>query len=157
MPATFAAFIDPLLRMKLGLAGLTLADAETMRLETAQRSERTTTNEGRHLAETNKTVELSEAPTLLALPPQQQRAVASSLGLQGVVATTLLVEAASSGGLRFELTLELRALANGGQQLRVRCVEAYESPEETATILANCVGDGVLAARAPDALIGRQL
>lgn len=157
MPATFAAFIDPLLRMKLELAGLTLADAETMRLETAQRSERTTTNDRGPVAERTKTVELSEVPTLLALPPREQRAVASSLGLQGVVSTALHIKMGSSGALSFELALELRSLADDQVVLRVRCAERYESPRETATILANCVGDGVLAARAPDALVGRQL
>ena len=155
MPATFAAFIDPLLRMKLELAGLTLADAETLRLETAERREETTTNERGRAVTTKETVQLSEAPTLLDLSPQQQRAAAGSLGLQGIASTTLRIAPGSSGRLSFQLTLELRAL-DDRSLLRARCAEAYESPDATATILANCVGDGVLAARAPDALIGRQ-
>ena len=155
MPRTFAALIDPLLRTKLELAGFTLADAETLRLETAERTERTTRDDRGRASEARASIQLSEVPNVAALPPEGQRAAARSLGLQGIVTTTLRVEPGRAGRTRFTLALELQALPGNLPVLTVNCSEFFEFPDETATVLANCVGNGVLAARAPDALIGK--
>ena len=156
LPASFAELIDPLLRMKLELSGLTLADAETLSIETAERTERSTTRRRGSTATTTSTTEKSTVPTLAGLPRKEQRAIAASLRLQGMAVSTLRIQRAPSGQLSFALTLELTTLPEGRLVLRARCFEPYEFPEETATVLANCIGNGVLAVRAPDALVGRQ-
>jgi hypothetical protein len=155
LPPSFAELIDPLLRMKLELAGYTLADAETLQLTTSERTESTTTvRRGSAVTETTK-VSRGTTRTLADVPATEQNAIAHAVGLQGVLAPTLSIRTTSSGRLSFALTLELRRLTDGALALRVRCAELFEFPEETSSVLANCVGDGVLAQRAPDALWGR--
>lgn len=156
--ASFPAVIDPLVRLKLELAGFSLADAATLRLETAEREDRTTTAgsyEGEPSTSTSTTI--GEAPTILSLPPDELRAAASSIGLQAILSSTLRIHSAEHGRKRFEVTLELRALPEDTLLWTVRCAELVEQPEGTAQLLANCVGDGVLAAHAPDALIRKAL
>jgi hypothetical protein len=134
-PKTFAKMIDPLLRLKLELAGFTLADADVMFLETSA-------------------APADEPATLATLPPGEQRDVARALGLEGIASAELVVRAADAP-VALRLVLRLQAFAGGWPGMDVRCEERYESVRETSTILANCVGDGVLAAVAPDALLGR--
>lgn len=156
--ASFPAVIDPLVRLKLELAGFTLADAATLRLETAERVDRSTTAgsyEGMPTTTTSTTV--GDVPTLLSLAPDELRAAASSIGLQAILSSTLRIHTLSYGRKQFEVTLELRALPEDTVLWTVRCAEMLEQAEGTAQLLANCVGDGVLAAHAPDALIRKPL
>jgi len=139
VPKTFAELIDPLLRIKLELAGFTLADAEVMRLDSPAAASGP-----------------AEAPrTLAVLPSDERREVAAALGLEGIVSSELLVRPADAGRMALQLAVELRAFAGDWPVMTVRCEEVFESPQETGTVLANCVGNGVLAAVAPDALLGR--
>lgn len=154
LPPTFAELIDPLLRMKLELAGYTLADAESMQLRTSERTVRSSTISRGAAAVHHEETTLSAEPTVASLPEQEQHRVASSIGLSGVASSTLIVSRTGSGRMQFGLNWELRSLPDGALALQVRCTELYEFPEETASVLANCVGDGVLALRAPEAILG---
>ncbi len=151
---SFPAVIDPLVRLKLELAGFSLADAATLRLETAERDDHaTTTGSYEGVPSTSTSTTIGDAPTILSLPPDELRAAASSIGLQAILSSTLRIHSAEYGQKRFEVTLELSALPEGTLLWTVRCTELVEQAEGTAQLLANCVGDGVLAAHAPDALI----
>lgn len=156
--ASFPAVIDPLVRLKLELAGFSLADAATLRLETAEREDRSTTAgsyEG--VPTTSTSTAIGDAPTILSLPPGELRAAASSIGLHAILSSTLRIHPAEYGHKRFEVTLELRAIPEDTVLWTVTCAELVEQAEGTAQLLANCVGDGVLAAHAPDALIRKAL
>ncbi len=156
--ASFPVVIDPLVRLKLELAGFSLADAAMLRLETAQREDRSvTTGSYEGVPSTSTSTTIADVPTLLSLSPDELRAAASSIGLQAILSSTLSIHPAEYGKKRFEVTLELRALPEDTLLWTVRCAELVEHAEETAQLLANCVGDGVLAAHAPGALIRKAL
>jgi len=155
--ATFAQVIDPLVRLKLELAGLTLADASTLRLQTAERVDRSDSRASDGHASASSSTSIGDAPTVLSLPPDELVAAAHSIGLQAILSSTLRVLPAKHGRKVFEVTLELHAIPENALLWTVRCAEPLEQVESTAQLLANCVGDGVLASLAPDALIRKPL
>jgi hypothetical protein len=153
--ASFPEVIDPLVRLKLELAGFTLADAGTLQLETAERIDRFETRAAGDWTSASAGTTVGEAPTLLSLPHDELVAAAHSIGLQAVLSSTLRITSARYGQKIFEVMLELRSIPEHAMLWTVRCAEPLEGVEHTARLLANCVGDGVLAAKAPDALIRR--
>jgi hypothetical protein len=155
--ATFAEVIDPLVRLKLELAGLTLADAGSLRLETADRVDRSESRTTDGLDGASSSTSIGDVPTLLSLPPDELVSAAHSIGLQAMLSSTLRVVSAKHGRKVFEVRLELRAIPENATLWTVRCSEPLEQVEATARLLADCVGNGVLASLAPDALIQRAL
>jgi hypothetical protein len=153
---SFAEAIDPVMRLKLELAGYTLADARTLRLTTVERTERTNESSipGRPQPDSTSTT-LEAGLTVASLSPADRDAAARALGLGGVLGSTLTITRVSAGEIRFDLAVELRALSDGRPQWTVRCGQAAENPYVIAELMATCIGDGVLAWRAPDAVIGR--
>jgi hypothetical protein len=154
----FGAQIEPIVRLKLELAGYTLVDARTLRLSTVERTETTTASEhhGSPSPEAT-TTRLGDAPSVASLAPADRTAAAQSLGLAGELSSTLRISRDGPGfgaRIRFELALELRALPEGTVLWTARCGDLEEDPEGTARLVASCAGDGVLAWRAPDAVIG---
>ena len=154
----FAAQIEPIVRLKLELAGYTLVDARTLRLSTIERTETTIASQRRGGAVSDAaTTRLGDAPSVAGLAPADRAAAAQSLGLAGELSSTLRISRDGAGlgaRIRFALVLELRALPGGTVLWTARCSDLEEDPEGTARLVANCAGDGVLAWRAPDAVIG---
>ena len=143
------ALIDPIVRLKLELAGYTLSDASTLRLVTVDRTD--TTEDDWH------GTKVEQGPTVAGLSPADQGAAAASLGLTGVIRSTLIITKTSNfDPVKFELVVEMFSLPEGAPLWTVRCSEPFEDFEGTSRLLASCAGDGVLAWRAPDAVIGRQ-
>jgi hypothetical protein len=149
--------VDPIVRLKLELAGYTLSDARTLRLETVGRTDVTVQGDASgQTTPTSSDSHVEQGPTVADLSPADQAAAASSLGLTGVLRSTLNITHESAFATpNFELVLELFALPDGRPLWTVRCREPFENFEDTSRLLASCVGDGVLAWRAPDAVIGR--
>lgn len=141
--------VDPIVRLKLELAGYTLSDARTLRLATVDRTDVS--------LDESKATHVDQGPTVADLSPADQAAAAGSLGLAGVLRSTLRVSHPSNfAPPTFELVLEMFAIPQGTLLWTVHCSELFENFTETSRLLASCVGDGVLAWRAPDAVIGRQ-
>jgi hypothetical protein len=142
---SFDEIIAPLVRVKLELAGYTLVDPRTLRLETAERTDVT------HDGETQ--IQIDETPTVAMLSLPETVAAANSIHLGNILLPTVR---ASRENYRvvYELILELRGLPDGVLRWTARCREIVDQPAEAANLLANCVGDAVLAWRAPDAAIG---
>jgi hypothetical protein len=162
MPVTSMPFdevIDPIVRLKLELAGYTLADARTLRLETVERTDVTNESEfASHPAPTIATTRVDDGPTVASLSPADRSVAATSLGLTGALSSTLRITRDGRGlgaRIRFELVLELHTIPEGDPLWTAHCSELEEDPEGTARLVANCTGDGVLAWRAPAAVIGR--
>jgi hypothetical protein len=151
--------VDPILHFDLELAGYTLADARTLRLTTVDRTDSTEQADARgQTTPTGQATRIEEGPTVASLAPGDRLAAARSLGLTGALRSTLTIapdRASFSAQLRFELAVELDGLPDGVPLWTVRCSEPLEDVERTTRLLASCVGDGVLAWRAPDAVIGR--
>lgn len=155
---TLADLIDPIVRLKLELAGYTLTDANTLRLTTVDRTDVTVQDDARGATmPSGQTTHVDDAPTVATLSADDQLTAARSLGLTGVLRSSVQVYHESQfAPVRLELTLEMMAIPERVVLWKVRCSEEVETFESTARLLANCVGDGVLAWRAPDAVIGRQ-
>lgn len=153
-PASYAPWIDPTLRLKLEFAGYTLAEGAAMRLETAERTdEQTVTGDGVSASATAVTA----GPTVADLAPGDVRVVARSLGLGGVVTSTFTISPAGFGEIRADLVVTLWDVDSSAARWIVRCGERMYGYRETPLRLATCVGNGVLAALAPDNLIGEAL
>ena len=132
--------VDTLVRLKLELAGYTLAEAATLRL---------VTDEGNTPPETPKTVG--------ELPYDGAVEVATSLGLGGIVTTSVMAETRNYKTY-LTVTVELLAVPGQGSVWRAACggfVTGGFARELTVQDLANCAGDGVLAVKAPGALFRR--
>ncbi len=155
---SFEQLIDPIVRLKLELAGYTLADARTLRLETVERTDVTHESESAgDAAPTIADTHVDDGPTVASLSPADRSAAAASLGLTGALSSTLRITRDGTGlgaRIRFELILELRPIPDGDPLWTAHCSELEEDPAGTARLLANCTGDGVLAWRAPAAVIG---
>jgi hypothetical protein len=151
--------VDPILRLKLELAGYTLSDARTLRLTTVDRTDTTENSDARgQTTPIWQGTKLGEGPTVATLSPHDQASAARSLGLTGIMRSTLtVIHPSNFDNARFELVLEMFALPEGTPLWTVTCNEPFENWSETSRLLANCVGDGVLAWRAPDAVIARHL
>lgn len=151
-PLPVDAMIDPIVHLKLELAGYTLADARTLRLVSADRTDTTD--------DSAVSTHVENVPTVAELSDGDRLAAAGSLGLGAVLRSTVRVGRDGGFGLgepvRFELVLELVSVPDAAPIWTVRCSERNEVPEITLRTLASCAGDGVLAWRAPDAVIGRQ-
>jgi hypothetical protein len=152
--------VDPIVRLKLELAGYSLTDASTLRLTSVDRKDVTVQGDARgQTSPVAQATHVEEGPTVASLTPPDQGAAASSLGLTAALRSTLhaIREGKSYGSpIRFELVLEMFALPDGAPLWTVRCSERLEDAETTARLVANCAGDGVLAWRAPDAVIGQR-
>jgi len=151
--------VDPILRLKLELAGYTLSDARTLRLTTVDRTDITENSDARGATTpTGQVAKVGEGPTVATLSPPDQASAARSLGLTGIMRSTVtILHPSNLEQPRFELLLEMFALPDGRPLWTVKCSELMEDWSGTARLLANCVGDGVLAWRAPDAVIARHL
>ena len=158
-PKPFDELVDPILRLKLELAGYTLSDARTLRLTTVDRTDVTENSDARgQTTPTSHSTQVDEGPTVATLSPADQAAAARSLGLTGVIRSTLVFTHTSNfAPVKLELVIEMTALPEGTPLWQVRCSEELDNVGPTARVLANCAGDGVLAWRAPDAVIGRHL
>ncbi len=150
--------IEPIVRLKLELAGYTLADARQLQLSTVSRTETTAEAEyDNHPGPGGTSVEVGESYSVADLPEPNRIPVAHSLGFTGELDSTLRVFRDGSGlgaPIRFELVLQLRAVPENTVVWTVRCSDVEETPFGTAELVASCAGDGVLAWRAPDAIIG---
>jgi hypothetical protein len=146
-PASFGEVIDPALRLKLELAGFTLAEAGALRLATADRVE---------VNGERRTLEPPGGPRTVAdLGFDDARAVARSLSLTAVLVPQLTLRPAGLGETSSELAVALVDAATSQPLWSVTCKETMYSVEETSNRLANCVGNGVLAVLAPGNVIGR--
>ncbi len=154
LPASYAVYVDPTLRLKLEFAGYTLAEGAAMRLETGERTDgQTTYGDGAAFG----TTAVVAGSTVADLPPSDVRAVARSLGLGGVITSTLTISPAGFGEIRADLVVTLWDVDSSASRWIVRCGERMYGYRETPLRLANCVGNGVLAALAPGNLIGQAL
>lgn len=152
--SSYAAYVDPALRLKLEFAGYTLAEGAAMRLETGERTDRGWVDgQGRG----DGASEVAPSRTVADLAPPDVREVARSLGLGGVVTSTFTISPAGFGEIRADLVVTLWDLETGASRWVVRCGERMYGLEETPARLASCVGNGVLAALAPENLIGEPL
>jgi hypothetical protein len=148
VPESFGAYIDPALRLKLELAGFTLAEAGALRLQTADR------------LEVNKDVQVIEPPgpkTVAELGIEDIRAVATSLALTSLLMPTLTIERRSLAEVIGVLRVPLVDVATMRPRWTVTCRETLFDAEQTTNRLANCAGNGVLAVLAPDNVIGKAL
>lgn len=152
--ASYAAYVDPALRLKLEFAGYTLAEAAAMRLETGARTE-VSTVEGQ--GQRSDTTAVTASRTVAELAPPDVREVARSLGLGAIVTSTFTISPAGFGEIRADLVVTLWDLETGAARWVVRCGEPMYGYQETPARLASCVGNGVLAALAPANLIGEPL
>lgn len=152
---SFGDMIEPIVRLKLELAGYMLVDARTLTLDEVGRVDTTTQTERDGVADP-EIVEsrVGVTRTVAELLPADQDAAAVSLGLAGVLTTALRMTRGPHFQARAELVLSLRALPGGEVLFTARCAELVENPQPTAELIATCAGDGVLAWRAPDAVIG---
>jgi len=149
LATSFADYIDPALRLKLELAGFTLAEAAAMRLTTADRVD---------LDGERRVAEATAGPqTVAELPIDDVRAVASSLALASILVPRLTIHPAEHGQVRGELVVALVDVATNQPRWTVTCTEIMYDVTETPNRLANCAGNGVLAVLAPENLIGRAL
>lgn len=149
LPESFGDIIDPPLRLKLELAGFTLAEAGALRLVTADRVE---VNGQREITEP------TDGPrTVAELGFDDARAIARSLALASVLVPHLTLRPAGFGEVSGELTVALVDVETNQPRWTVSCTEKLYNVEETPNRLANCVGNGVLAVLAPQNLIGRAL
>ncbi|CAN5270511.1 hypothetical protein BH11MYX1_BH11MYX1_03620 [soil metagenome] len=158
LPGSFAALIAPSLRLKLEFAGYTLAEAAVMMVTTRDRIEtRATTSTNDRLPSATTGSEVAPGLTLAELAEPDIVEVARSLHLAGIVTSMLRVSSAPHFGLQFSLTVTLRELDRLEPVWSVTCSELYLDTVATSKLLGNCVGNGVLAAYAPDNLMGRPL
>jgi hypothetical protein len=152
--------VDPLVRLKLELAGYTLADARSLRLTTVDRVDTSVQNDARgQTSAVATTTKVEDGATVASLSSSDQAAAARSLGLTGALVSTLHItreRPSMAAQIRVELVVELYAIPEGTPLWTVRCSEPIDDLASTARLLASCVGDGVLAWRAPDAVIARQ-
>lgn len=152
---SYAAYVDPALRLKLEFAGYTLAEGAAMRLDTGERTDTAAVDgvTGQGYDDTDVT----PSRTVAELGPDDVQAVARSLGLGGIVTSTFTISPAGFGEIRADLVVTLWDLEAGAAKWVVRCGERMYGFEETPARLASCVGNGVLAALAPQNLIGQPL
>lgn len=144
-PPTYAPLIDPALRLKLEFAGYTLAEAATMQLTTRDR------------IDTNKSSAVEPVLTVADLSEPEIVDVARSLNLAAVVTSTLRVSAGPYAVKWFQLTVSLREVDHQQPAWSVTCTQLFLENRSTSKLLGNCVGNGVLAAYAPENLMGRPL
>ena len=148
VPPSFAAYIDPALRLKLEFAGFTLAEAGAMRITTADRVD--VNGNSRQIA--------GEGPgTVADLGIEDVRAVATSLALPSVLVPTLTIGPAPHAMHEGILHVALLEVSTMRPRWTVTCREILYTPDETTNRLANCAGNGVLAIIAPENLIGKAL
>lgn len=151
---TLDDYVNPLLRLKLQLAGYALADAKTMKLQPAERTTIETIDDVDGQTRGGAVTRVTDVPTVVELSDEDRLAVARSLGLAGVLRSEIRVERRS---LMSQLDVELRVELVDAQTARPRwtvtCHDDYEHWDATLEVLANCVGDGVLVWRAPEAVI----
>jgi hypothetical protein len=143
---TMDEIIAPVVRLKLELAGYTVVDPKTLRLETAERID--VTDDG-----TTRT-SVEETPTVASLSLPEAIAAARSINLGNMLMTTVRATRAEYR-IVYELIVELRSVPAGELKWTARCREIVDVPDEAVNLLASCVGDGVLAWRAPEAVIGQ--
>lgn len=144
----FDQYIDPMLHLKLQLAGYALADAADLKLTPVDRTD--TTYDGS--ATSSK---LTPSLTVAELAPQDRIETARMLGLVGVLSSELHVVRRPHAPVRMELVVELIGLPDRRSQWRVTCNEPFESWAGTLRTLGDCAGNGIVAWRAPDAVIRR--
>lgn len=143
---TFDEIVAPVLRLKLELAGYTIVDPQTLRLETAERTD--VTNDD------STYTKVDDVPTVATLSLADAASAAQSIHLENMLLPTLHVFR-DGYSVVYELIAELRAVPGGERRWTVRCHDVVDVPEESVNLVANCVGNGVLAWRAPDAAIGQ--
>ena len=147
-PPSFAAYIDPALRLKLEFAGFTLAEAGAMRITTADRVDANGTS---------RQIEGDGPQTVADLGIEDVRTIAASLALPSVLAPTLTIGPAPHAMHDGILTVALVEVSTMRPRWTVTCRETLYTPEETTNRLANCAGHGVRAIIAPENLIGKAL
>ena len=157
LAATFGPYVDPALRLKLEFAGYTLAEGAAMRLTTGERTDHAQVSEGGGAISSYASTQTTAGATVADLGPADVRAVARSLALTGIVTSTLTLRPAGFGEVRGVLTVTLWDVATSAPRWVAECGENMYDVTETSIRLAGCVGNGILAALAPDNLIGRAL
>jgi len=148
VPPSFAAYIDPALRLKLEFAGFTLAEAGAMRITTADRVD---------VNGKSRRVEGEGPQTVAELGFEDVQTIAMSLKLPSVLVPNLTIRPAAHAMQEAILNVVLVEVSTRWPRWTATCSEIVFSPEETMNRLANCVGNGVLAALAPENVIGKEL
>lgn len=155
-PHAFAPLIDPVLQLKLELAGYTLAAAAAMRVTSGDRVDTHVTETRDNALPTGTTVAaVTPGTALLDLAPPDIVAVAQSLHLAAIVSSTLRISSAKYGGKQLELSVEMQGLDQREPVWAVTCSQLFLDSVATSALLGNCAGNGILAAVAPDNLLGR--
>jgi hypothetical protein len=151
-PLRVADLVDPIVHLELELAGYTIADARTLRLVGADRTDT--------IEDSAASSHVEDVPTVAQLSAPDRLAAARSLGLTAVLQSTVTAVPDThfhiGAPVRFELVIALVGVPDGAPIWTVRCSDENEGPDTTLRTLGKCVGDGVLAWRAPDAVLGRQ-
>jgi len=148
LPASFAEYVDPALRLKLEFAGFTLAEAGAMRITTADRVD---------VNGKSRRVEGEGPQTVAELGFEDVQTIAMSLKLPSVLVPNLTIRPAAHAMQEAILNVVLVEVSTRWPRWTATCSEIVFSPEETMNRLANCVGNGVLAALAPENVIGKEL
>jgi hypothetical protein len=126
-PPSFAAYIDPALRLKLEFAGFTLAEAGAMRITTADRVE--VNGDGRQ-------IEGGGPQTVAELGIEDVRAIATSLALPSLLVSTLTIARAPHAVYDGILNVALVEVSTMRSRWTVTCSEVLFSPEDTTNRLA---------------------
>lgn len=141
----FDQYIDPMLHLKLQLAGYALADAADLKLLSVDRTDTT-------YDDSATSSKLTPTTTVAELAPRDRIETARMLGLTGVLSSELHVVRRPHAPVRMELVVELIGLPDRRSQWRVTCSEPFESWAGTLRTLGDCAGNGIVAWRAPDVL-----
>ena len=147
-PPSFAAYIDPALRLKLEFAGFTLAEAGALRVQWADRVD---------VNGSSTQLETGGPQTVADLGIEDVRAIATSLALTSVLIPSLTITPAEHGMQTGTLTVALLDVVTMRPRWTVTCSETLFEAQETTNRLSNCVGNGVLAILAPENLIGKAI
>jgi hypothetical protein len=121
-------------------------DARTLRLATVDRTDTA--------ADGEVATVVGDGLTVASLSAADRMVAAKSLGLTGELSSRARIFRDDTR-FRIELVLELRAIPDGTLSWTARCSEPMEGLLDAAPFVASCAGNGVLAWRAPDAVIGR--
>ena len=135
-PHEFAPLIDPVLQLKLELAGYTLAAAAAMRVTTGDRIDTQVTDIRDHAPGTSSTdVTITPGTPLLDLSPPDLVAVAQSLHLAAIVTSTLRITKAKYGGRQLELSVAMQGLDQREPIWAVTCSQRFLGSTETSAML----------------------
>ena len=148
---SFASIIDPLIWVKLELAGFSLAHGSQLLVHSADRLQQTIQRSER--GPKIRTESTQAAQTIFHLGAADRVAAARSIGLALSLRTTVYITETKAS--RFiEIHIEMHDLATSARLWTASCDARIEAPRMSASLVANCAANAVLAHYAPAALIG---